>query len=196
MGKDAIDKIIDAANDSSGESRGDQVLQIKEIGDFGKDNSFTNEVLAIVVSRSYGRALKQLKAYVEVKSSYPNFRFRTQRYIDHAESLINAIRAKRGIPGFETLSKSRQREIQEKTTQHFEELRRTLKKIERIEQSLRMNDVRSTVWVIRSMVHCGFIVLTVAFVLEISNGLLQSVGIVVGDWLNKVSDIVFNSIGF
>jgi hypothetical protein len=144
----------------------------KEAG--AKGDQLSRTVLHTVVSEGYEIAKTKLADYVADKGSFPAFQDRVQRYIQHCTELIHAIQTKRNFPGLASLSLSRQQEIHEKVMEHFEELKQNLKHIERIERDHKLLDVRSTVWVLRSMCVVVSSILAAAWIADLRAGVLSS----------------------
>lgn len=163
--------------------------------DMGKIDSFRHTILSHVASENYQRAIEELNGYVEVKKEYPQFRQRAERYIKYAVDLTNGIKAKRSFPGMNQLSMSKQQELYDRAMSHFDELKMTLKKIEQIEVEIRLDDVRSTVWVVKALIYSFFAVLVLAFLMEISQGVLPSVSILVDDGFGQLTNWLFDELG-
>jgi hypothetical protein len=164
-------------------------------GDSGGSDSLRNLILSSVASDNYLRAIEDLKAYHDSKSDYPQFKVRSERYLNYAVDLVNAIKAKRSFPGMQHLSMSKQQELFERAMEHFEDLKVTLRKVEQIEQEVRLDDVRSTVWVVKALVYCLFAFLTLAFIREASRGVLPSAIVVADSASDNLVNWVFNKIG-
>lgn len=142
--------------------------------DVGQLDSLRGTVLSLVVQENYERAKEELLAYVEVKGAYPLFQDRAQRYMQHCVELIQAIQMKRNFPGLATLSLAKQQEIHEKVINHFEELKAHLKQIEKVEREQKLNDVRSTVWVLRMFCYCSIAIFAACLLVEVREGVFQS----------------------
>lgn len=162
-----------------------------------KDNadSFHNTILALVANENYIRAAEEIQTYVESKSEFPQFKERASRYVNYANDLMNAIKAKRSFPGLQHLSMSKQQELYDKAMEHFDDLKLTLRKVEQIDREVRLDDVRSTVWVVKAAVYCLFAILVLAFFMDISRGLADSVYIVVDDAFGSLTNWFFDSLG-
>lgn len=144
-------------------------------------------VLAAIVAESYDTARQDLEDYISVRSSFPAFQERAERYVRHCSELIQAIQTKRNFPGLASLSLSKQQEIHEKVLEHFEELKHNLKHIEKIERDNKLVDMRSTVWVVRAVsIWVGLVVLA-AFVIELRSGVLDSTVRTTEFWLDQAS---------
>jgi hypothetical protein len=74
-------------------------------------------------------------------------------------------------------------------------LKATLRKVERIEAEVRLDDVRSTVWVVKASIYCIFALLVLGFLLELSRGVLPAATIVVDDAFGHVTNAVFDKLG-
>ncbi|MES2856463.1 MAG: hypothetical protein V4692_11400 [Bdellovibrionota bacterium] len=164
--------------------------------DAGGPDSLRNIVLGQIAGGNYARAIDDIKAYLDSKSEYPQFKVRSERYLSYAVDLVNAIKAKRSFPGMQHLSMSKQQELFDRAMEHFEDLKVTLRKVEQIEKEVRLEDVRSTVWVVKALIYCVFAFLTVAFLREASKGVLPSAVIVVDGASDDAVNWVFDKIGF
>ncbi len=159
--------------------------------DYGRADSLRYNVMTYVVEQNYELAIADLKKFYNAKSDYPKFKPRIKRYIDHSVDLIHAIKAKRNFPGIKSLTMAKQQELNEKVRDHFDELQRTLKKIEKIQNELRIEDVRSTVWVVRAVMQAVAIILVIALSIEISNGLFKTFYLVVDDLMAQFANWLF-----
>ena len=163
--------------------------------DLGTPDSFRYKVLTFVLEEKYDLVLAELKLYLDADSVYPNFKERVIRFVNHASDLIYAIKAKRNFPGLNFLTRSKQQELREKYLQHFRELQITLKRIEKAETDLRLNDVKSTIYVIRTVWLSAFCIAVLAFALEIFRGLAWTSLVVFDEAYAKSIDYLFNLMG-
>jgi hypothetical protein len=156
-----------------------------ELGAVGKDmgraDTLRFNVLTFVVEENYDGAIRELKNFLEEDSEYPKFRDRVERYIQHAVDLVNAIRAKRKFPGAQMLTMAKQQELNEKFVAHFSELQFILKKVEHIQNDLRQEDVRSTVWIVKAAIFSAITIAIVAFLLDVNQGLMETTMVVADD---------------
>lgn len=160
--------------------------------DIGRADSLRSTILMLTLNEHYDAAIKELKVYLNAKSEYPQFASRTSRYASHSFDLINAIKTKRSFPGLSSLSTSKQQELQERALEHFDELKRMLLRIEKIDYELRLDDIRSTVWVIQAMFTGAVLVLAVYIVQSLSQGFFHSAHVVFNDYTTRLIDYVFN----
>ena len=163
--------------------------------DFGRSDSLSHNVLTLVADEHYDRAIENLKNFLENDSGYPALPMRISRHIKHAVDIVNAIRAKRGFPGFASLTAAKQKELIEKTLFHFEELKYVLRKIERIHVDTKLEDIRSTAIVIKAIVYAAIVVVMVAFLREASKGLFYTLSSVIEEYFSRVSDFICDLIG-
>lgn len=159
---------------------------------YGRSDSLRNAVLTNVVHNNYEEALKELAFYIEVKSDYPNFQDRVQRYLDHCDDLIHAIDTKRNFPGLGALTLSKQQEIYERVLDHFEELKSYLQQIEKVERDVKLADVRSTVWFVKALSNAAIFILVVGFILDVVNGLGSSFHSVLNEMTSKLTNAIFS----
>lgn len=155
----------------------------KELGDL------QHEVLTAVSSKHYEEAVQTLEDYREKKKFYPQYVQKTRRLFEHAEELIEAIKAKKTFPNMSSLGQSQQEELHQKAREHWEDLKVSLRRLRSIEKDLAIADARSSVWVIRAVVFSTMIILFVI----LANEALRSMG--KPFWL-LVDDIVKLAMGY
>lgn len=163
--------------------------------DIGGRDSLRGTILAHVSSENYQGAIDDLKSYVDSRHEYPQFRARSDRYLSYAVDLVNAIKAKRSFPGMQHLSMSKQQELYDRAMEHFEDLKVTLKKVEQIEREVKLDDVRSTVWVVKASIYSIFAMLILAFLIELSRGVLPATFVVFDDMFGDIVNWLFDQIG-
>lgn len=107
--------------------------------------SFGYVVLTCVSQGQYDRALLELDSVGQGFEEYPAFEIRARRFIDHAKGLVSAIRTKHQVGKSPHVNKSKQKELSDKITEHFVDLKRTLIVIEKVQKSVRAKDLGSTI---------------------------------------------------
>ena len=108
--------------------------------------TYGHSILAAVVYEKYEMALSELETLLSLKLDYPNFGERAGRYVQHAKSLVRAIKTKRAIGKLPHVSRSKQKELVAALSIHFNELRVCILNIEKIERYVRKEDISSTRW--------------------------------------------------
>jgi hypothetical protein len=164
--------------------------------DIGTPDSMRHTILSYVTGEQYERAVSELKRYGDAKADFPQFKIRADRYAAYAIDLMNAIKAKRSFPGVQNLSMSKQQELFDRAMEHFEDLKVTLKKIEQIDRDVKVEDVRSTVMVVKAAVYCFFAIAVLGFVLEVSKGILPSTWYVLDTFFSDLTNWIFSKAGF
>ncbi|KYG65180.1 hypothetical protein AZI87_11475 [Bdellovibrio bacteriovorus] len=164
--------------------------------DFGRPDSIRYNILTWVLDERYDRAIEELKDFLEKPSEYPNFKSKVTRYIHHSVDLIYAIKAKRSFPGINSLTRAKQQELREKFKEHFRELQYVLKIVEKIQGDLRVQDVRSTIYVVKAMWFAVLGIIILAFWMDIVHGLAKTSFLVFDDGFGKLADWLAESIGF
>jgi hypothetical protein len=159
--------------------------------DLGRADTLRFNVLTYVVEENYERAIQELQKFLESDFEYPKFKGRVERYIHHGIDLVNAIRAKRKFPGAQMLTMAKQQELNEKFAAHFSELQSVLKRVEHIQHDVRIEDIRSTVWIVKAVIHSAIAIAVVAFLLDINNGLMQTTMLVVDDIFLEITRWIF-----
>lgn len=142
--------------------------------DRSRFNSLRRTVLNLVVSENYDRAKQDLKIYIESYGDLPIFRNRVEPFVINSNELIQAIRTKRNFPGLGSLSLAKQQEIHERVLSHFEELKSHLKRIEKIEKDIRLADVRSTSWFVKTSFYSILTIAMTGFVMDLRHGMFHS----------------------
>ena len=150
----------------------------------GAHNTLRHVVLRQVTDGLYDKATNELSAYLEYRKNYPSFVYRCKRYEDHCNDLILAIKAKRGFQGQVALSISKQQELHDRVLEHFDELKNYLKQIEKVEREVKLEDMRSTVWILQTLVQCVIVIFGIAFFLDLGGGMASSFITVVNKLLN------------
>lgn len=130
-------------------------------------NKLQHTVLSCLVNKDYDRALGSLDAYIEQRTNYPRFKWRVRVYSEHCRSLIHAFKMKRNFPGLAQLPLTRQQEILKKVVEHFNELKIYLRRIEIMEKEIILDDIRSTVWFLRSVMASGVILFALFMFVDI-----------------------------
>jgi hypothetical protein len=156
--------------------------------DLGKPDSLRYRVLTLVLDERYDTAISELKEFLDEPSEYPDFKDRVGRFISHSIDLIYAIKAKRSFPGISSLTRAKQQELREKFKEHLRELQYSIKKIEKNQTDLRVQDVRSTIYVIRAFWYSIVSISILGFFLEATNGLAKTSVIVVDDSVSQAAD--------
>lgn len=163
--------------------------------DLGRADTLRFNVLTWVLEERYDKAIQELKDLLVKPSDFPSFHDKISRYVSHSIDLIYAIKAKRNFPGINSLTRAKQQELREKFKEHFQELQYVLKKVEKVEHDLRLEDARSTIYVVRAVWFGMVAVVTLAFALEIARGLAYTTEVVFEDAIIKSVDWLFALIG-
>lgn len=174
--------------------------KIFEIGnesvDFGRADSLRYNILMWVLDEKYDKSIQEMRNFLENPSDYPSFRGKVERFITHGIDLIYAIKAKRNFPGIASLTRAKQHELREKFKEHFRELQVVMKKIEKIQVDLRVEDARSTIYVVRALWIAGVSIALLGFILEFVGGLALTGHVVINDMLDQAVTWLFSLIGF
>lgn len=163
--------------------------------DQARMDSVRNSVLSKVVSENYDGAKAELEEYIQYKSNFPEFQQRAERYVVHCGELMGAIQTKRNFPGLASLSLAKQQEVHEKVIHHFEELKHNLKMLERVERENKLNDIRSTVWVLRTLCQVVAAIFIVGLVVDMQSGMFSSAFVVLNHTIDQASGWVIGLFG-
>lgn len=173
----------------------DKPTFIVDSKDLGRSDSLRAKVVTLVREEAYDAAVQLLQDHLQAPTQFPKYPGRIRRYVEHCVDLVRAIEIKRNFPGINRLTAARQQDLKLKVKQHVDELIFCLKRIEAVEVSLRIEDVRSTVIVMHSIVLSSFAIAVVAFLSELSQGLLMTGVVVVDDLFQDAAQWLFNFIG-
>ena len=163
--------------------------------DLGKPDSLRRNVLHKVTYEHYPAAIELLKDYKTAHPQFPDFIDQAERYLDYAVDLVNGIKAKKSFPGIANLPMNKQEELFARAYDHFEDLKATIKRVEKAELDVRLADRRSTVWVLRAIVHSTAAIVLLGLGLEIYHGTLGTAQVVIDDGLEKVTSVIFSYFG-
>ncbi|QDK45436.1 hypothetical protein DOM22_09880 [Bdellovibrio sp. ZAP7] len=163
--------------------------------ELGSPESFRYKILTLVLGERYDRAIEELKDFLDEPSEYPDFKGKITRFIHHGIDLIYAIKAKRGFPGINSLTRAKQQELREKFKEHFKELQYILKTIEKIQTDLRIADARSTIYVVRALCAAALGIIILAFWMDIVHGLAQTSVIVFDDAFGRLANWLVELVG-
>lgn len=173
----------------------DKPTFIVDSRDLGRSDSLRHKVVTLVREEAYDAAVQVLQDHLKAPTPFPKYPDRIRRFVEHSVDLVRAIEIKRNFPGINRLTAARQQDLKLKVKQHVDELIYCLKKIEAVEISLRIEDVRSTVIVMHSIVLSAFALAVCAFVMELSQGLMMTGVVVVDDLFQDLANWVFALIG-
>lgn len=157
----------------------------------GQKDRLENTILNFVARDKFDIAVRELRFYQEMMSELTPFVDRTKRIFDHCEELILAIKAKKSFPAMDTLPMGKRQEMLERVQDHFDELQKLLRRTEQIEHDIRVQDARSTVWVIQAFVFSAMVVVIFAVVLEA----FRTMGMPFSVALDDVQELVFRILG-
>jgi len=151
-------------------------------------------VLQLVIEGSYKEAEEAVFDYLASRSQYRNFQPRCKHYAEYCKNLIRAIQSKRKFPGLKALSFSKQQEIHDAVLKHFDELKSYLTQMELVEREIRLGDLKSTTWFIRTAVYCVMALWGMAFFFDLTGGMASSFVMVVDQLLTDAITWFFNLI--
>lgn len=163
--------------------------------DYGGPDSLRRAVLTMVAEERYDEAIAEIRRYESSRPEYPEFANRSKRFFAYSDGLINGIRAKRSLPGVHMLAMAKQQELNDRAMQHFDDLRATLKRIEQIEREVKLEDVRSTVWVVKAVVYSVMAILAVGLLIELSRGVIGTADAVLDSAASDGTNWLFDKLG-
>ncbi len=126
--------------------------------------TYGHAILASVVYEKYEPAISELETLLGMRKDYPRFGERASPFVQHAKSLVKAIKAKREVGRLPNISRAQQKELIDALSFHFKELRSCILNIEKIERHARKEDLSSTRWFVVTFYGCLMLVFSVAFI--------------------------------
>lgn len=149
-------------------------------------------VLNAVIWKKYEHAVSSLDQYIDDRKDFPRMQERAGRYISHCKDLINAIKRKRDFQGLGSLPVPKQHEMFEAVLDHFDELTHYLKRVEAVNAEAQINDLRSTVYVLKSITYSVAAIFTVAFAMELIQNIYGAYDMVLSDVAKDFADWLFS----
>jgi hypothetical protein len=134
----------------------------------GPGDSLRYNVFTHIIENQTERAVRHIEEYCEKHSEFPVFKRKVEKNAKHAIDLIHAIQAKREFLGSGYLTIAKQQELHEKLKFHISELQQTLKRMEKTFHDLRIEDVRSTVIVLKTATYSLLAIVGLAFFLDMA----------------------------
>ena len=150
-------------------------------------------ILRHVMEGEYKRSKEELKKYAEMKQQYTRFLIRTEPYIKHSIDIINTIETKRkfiNIKGM--INRSRQKEMFSSILEHFDELKSFMNKTAEIAKEEELNDLKSTVFVIKILFLCLFTLFVISFLVLESISMLKSFYVIIDAFVNDLLGKLFS----
>jgi hypothetical protein len=111
--------------------------------------SFGFVVLSSIVQGHYERAKAELDMVHIGLEEYTDFEKRARRFIEHAKSLVVAIKIKYELCNSEQVGKTKEKELANIIIEHFVDLRKSIIAIEKIQKSVRSSDLKSTTYFLK-----------------------------------------------
>lgn len=126
----------------------------------GRLDGFRHTILSLVVEGRYDTAVSEISYHANSEDKLNVFKSKAQRYLNHAEELIRAIESKIKFCQSRSITRSQKHELYKMVMKHFNDLTDSLKKVERIENDIRVADLKSTVWVLKAIImSVGFLII-------------------------------------
>lgn len=141
----------------------------------GKTNGLRHLVLSSVVDGNYDGAIKELRLYEDLNSNLPIFKNHTERYFSHCEELIRAIDSKFKFAESKSITRTQKQDLHAMVRKHFRALSDSLRQIETIENNIKVQDLRSTIWVVKATTISVTMLLMFFSVMEARGQLLRPI---------------------
>ena len=148
-------------------------------------------ILDHVIKEEYKKSKSEMTKYIEMKKDFTTFIIRTEPYTKHIVDVINTIKTKRQFLKIRgVINRSKQKEIYSSVLEHFDELKRFINKTMEVAKEEELNDLKSTVFVLKVLSLCIFGVFLISFLLIESISMLKSFYVIVDgivhDTLGKI----------
>jgi len=117
-------------------------------------DSLKKAVIALASDGNFEAAKREVSAYQQIQNKTPGFKQRTEHYFNHVRELLDAIQNLKNFPNFDTLRAAQQKQIRERVIIYVEDLSSVLGRVDKITNDLKIQDVRSTTWVVRAFSIC------------------------------------------
>jgi hypothetical protein len=186
-----LDESLADSFDEDIESQADLEVRLSE-SISGRLDGLRYTILSLVVEGRYDTAIAEINFYANSEQKLQVFRTKAQRYLNHSEELIRAVESKIKFCQTRTITRSQKHQLYVMVMKHFHELTDSLKKIERIENDIRVNDLKSTVWVLKSFVMCTGFVIMFGMVREALMTMYDPFMVVINDSV----EFIFRLLGF
>lgn len=173
----------------------EKILNVSR-SEMGKADTLRYNVNYFLVQEEYPRAIEEIESYKKRDFELPKYREKVLPYLNHAIDLIHAIQSKKALFDNPSLTRSKRQELQDKVQSHYDELQAMFKKMDQIRNQLQMEDVRSTTWVIQSVVYSAFAILLVFLIKELSYDLLHNFEVVWTYLSERMVDELFKKMGW
>lgn len=115
-----------------------------------KVNVIKEKILHLIALNDYKGAVEALKSYHDQDFPYSTYRMKIERYVAHATDLILAIESNKNFPGMNSLTRPKQQELREKSKRFLEELTQILDQVEKSYDQLKIADLRTTTYFVKS----------------------------------------------
>lgn len=156
----------------------------------GRLDGLRHTVLSLVVEGRYDTAIAEISFYANSDYKLKIFQERARKYFNHTEELIRAIESKIKFCQTRTITRSQKHQLYLMVIKHFHTLTETLKKVERIENDIRVSDLKSTVWVLKALTGAiGFVIFVMA-TYEAYNYMGTPYMVVINDAVTKIFQIL------
>lgn len=152
----------------------------------GRLDGLRYTILSLVVDGRYDLAVAEISFYANSEHKLQVFKLKSARYLNHCEELIRAVESKIKFCQTRTITRSQKHQLYMMVMKHFYELTESLKKIERIENDIRVTDLKSTVWVLKALIMCIGSILLIAMIKEAYSTMEVPFMIVVNHWVQNI----------
>ncbi len=156
----------------------------------GRLDGLRYTILSLVVEGRYDTAIAEISFYSNSEQKLQVFRTKAQRYLNHCEELIRAVESKIKFCQTRTITRSQKHQLYLMVMKHFHELTDSLKKIERIENDIRVNDLKSTVWVLKAFIMCVGSLIMFGIISEAIQGMEMPLMVVVNDSVEFIFQLI------
>ncbi len=166
---------------------------VKDVMSSCRVGSLSHRILSLIAYKSYQQGVQELQDYINMRSKeYSAFYLASHRYFLRIQSISMAVEKQRSAPNLENYPEAKKHEVYDLLKEYFKELRNQIKGVENAEYALRVEDVRSTVWVVRAMAFSVIGIFVLGFCLDLFTGSYSTIYYVVKGYYLTVCDWVVN----
>lgn len=164
----------------------DFISSMRSYGD-----SLKKTVLTLASHGNFEAAKRELAFYQKSENRMPGFEARSRHYVRHCMDLLDAIYNLKNIPNMDSLRAAQQKAIRERIIRYAEDLSSTLGRVEKVTNDLRIQDIRSTLWVLRTFSLC----IITLFCLMAFKEAFYSLSSPLGSLVSEITQKIFSLMG-
>lgn len=128
---------------------------------------FQYNLLVTMSEFHFDNAMKMVKDYQELRTSYNLYRKQTEKIYEGLLEIIQLIKSKLETPGLRAMLPNKQEEVFEAVYESWDIFKSLLKRLRAVERELATEDARSTLIVVKAIIFSVTMILVVFIITEI-----------------------------